>query len=93
MATPRLDLKGHVDDQVVVLWLHEEDRDRHEHHPARRRCALERDDAEVINSLALQLRGKTQFLALYRGIKNWELSGPRVRDYVADRFEDARLRL
>ena len=69
-------LKGHVDDQVVVLR-HEEDRVSRARYPACGRCALEGDDAEHINFLALQLRGNTGILALCRGIKNW---GRRVHN-------------
>ena len=63
--------KGHVNDQVVVLRLHEEGRVRRACYPAHGQCALEREDAEVINFLALQLRGKTGLLVLCRGIKEW----------------------
>ena len=66
----RSGLKGHVDDQVVVLRLREEYRVRRACYPARGRCALERDDDEVINFLALQPRGNTMPLALCHGIKD-----------------------
>ena len=64
VVAQRLGLKGHVDDQVVV-------RVRRARYSARSRCTLERDDAEVINSPALQLRGNTGLHALCRGIKGW----------------------
>ena len=50
MVAQRSGLKGHVDDQVVELWLREEDRVRRARCLACGRCALECDDAEVINS-------------------------------------------
>ena len=65
----RSGLKGHVDDQVIVLR-HEEDRVSRGRYPARGRCALERDDTEHINFLVLQLQGNTGILALCRGIKD-----------------------
>ena len=63
--------KGHVNDQVVVLRLHEEDYVRRVRYPARGWCALERDNAEVIKSLALQLCSNTGLLALCRAFKDW----------------------
>ena len=52
-------LKGHDDDQVVILRFHEEDSVRRGRYPAHGRCALERDHAEVISPIAFQLRGNT----------------------------------
>ena len=70
VVAQRSGLKGHVDDQVVVLWLHEEDGVHRARYPARGRCAPERDDAEVISPLAFRLRSNTGLLALYCGIKD-----------------------
>ena len=67
----RSGLKGHVGGQVVVLRLHEEDSVCRARYPARGWCALERDDAEVINPVAFQLRGNTGLLTLCREIKDW----------------------
>ena len=69
VVAQRSGLKGHVDDQVVVLW-NEEDRISRARYPARGRCVFEHDDAEHTNFLALQLRGNTGILVLCRGIKD-----------------------
>ena len=83
----RSGLKGPVDDQVVVLRLHEEDRIRRARYPAGGWGMFERDDAKIVNSLAILLWGSTGLLALS--------SRPHVRDHLVEeacRFEDGGLR-
>ena len=90
-------MRGRVDDQVVVLRLHEEDRIGLARYRAAAgaRLALEhvdvvqRDDTEDVDALfvlALQLRGSTRPLALGRRIRDWGrlILETRVRNHLAE---------